>query len=793
MTPDCGPDPRFSPNPIPSPAEISKLPPDGGAEFNRLIHETSPYLLQHARDPVDWYPWGSEAFDRAEREHKAVFLSIGYASCHWCHVMAQESFQRTDVAELLNESFVSVKVDREEHPEVDEIYLTATELLTGRGGWPNSLWLTPERKPWFAGSYIPREDVEGRQGFLSLLRQTADLWRTQRNEVEAQAEEFYRAMRRIGAVPPAGTGELSLDSVMQAVSRLRAQEDKQFGGFGCAPKFPQFSALQLLLSEYRRTRDESLLTMTARALKAMAQGGIRDHLGGGFYRYAVDARWFLPHFEKMLGDNAQMASLFIEGWLLTRDEDMREAARTTLDWVLRELTGPEGAFYAALDADSEGVEGKYYLWTRAEVLGTLGTEEGTLFGEIYGLSDQGNLTGVHEIIPGANLPYLPRSWEQAAAEYHLPQEELRARMAAARARLLAQRDRRIRPRRDEQVLTAWNGLIIGALAGAARHFGERAYLVAAERAATFMLNELRSPAGLLRSYSQGKGGGEACLDDYVFLADGMLELHAATKQAVWLEAAERLMLEMDARFRDREQGGYYFSAGSRSDLLYRYKNPFDRATPAGNGLAVQVWVRLGRMRANHVYLDLAAMTLRSFLAVLQRPVTGLESLMQGLAQYLSAGSRVSETRESAASPAAAEGRVQPVTAEAFMSQERSAADAAVPVLVRLEIDPGWYVHSHWPLQPYLPPLSLALEDHPDAVLERVDYPEDEKVTLPFSAEPLAVYQKSVALRAYVRFRRGPGEGGLSPLRLALCFQACEREKCGPAERLELTLPVLAAA
>ena len=614
--------------PLPTPEQIAKLPPDGGKELNRLIHETSPYLLQHADNPVDWYPWGPEALARAKAEDKPIFLSVGYSACHWCHVMERESFARRDVAEILNEHYVAIKVDREERPDVDKVYMLATQIMTGSGGWPNSLWLTPDGKPWYAGTYFPREDSSNRPGFKTVLRDLGETWRTRRKDVDAQAERIASQMKQYSsATRVKSSGELSYELLLGATKALSRAFDPEHGGFGGAPKFPPHDALALLFQEYRRTKDKALLTMATTTLDAMGRGGIRDHLAGGFHRYSTDAKWFLPHFEKMLYDNALIARAYVDGWLLTGDERYKQVAIEVYEWILQEMAHESGVFYSALDADSEGEEGKFYLWSRKEILEILGAEEGEVFCNVYGVTDQGNF---RDEATGnrleTNILYLRDPIPAGLSD----------RLAAGRRKLLARRNLRIRPHRDDKVLVNWNALMIGSLAYGGQHLKEPRYVAAAEKAANFILNRMQAKGRLLRTFRSGKAKLDAYLDDYAFLADALIDVYEANGDKRWLGQAQRIAQDMQKYYGDSIGGGFFFSAADHEELLLRTKDPFDSATPAGNAVAARLLARLGRHTGRKEYIIAAGQTLKTFLGFMEQVPAGTASLLSATGTYLDA-------------------------------------------------------------------------------------------------------------------------------------------------------------
>lgn len=770
------------------------LPPDGGPDSNRLIHEKSPYLLQHARNPVDWYPWGEEAFARAREEDKPIFLSVGYSTCHWCHVMERESFEKEDVAEVLNANFIPIKVDREERPDIDETYMNATQLLTGGGGWPNSVWLTPGGKPWYAGTYFPPEDRFGRPGFKTLLKRLAEIWKTRRQEVEEQADRLSETMAKASSgVDGTGDGELSHDLIENALRVLRDSFDPRMGGFGGAPKFPPHSSLCLLIHQFRRTQDQSILEMVTRTLDAMSLGGIHDHIGGGFHRYSTDAQWFLPHFEKMLYDNAQLSRAYVDAYLLTRDEEYRRYAEDVYSWVLRDMTGPEGGFYSALDADSEGEEGKFYLWSRAEILEVLGEEEGELFCRVYGVEEDGNFrdetTGTR---PGTSILYLQRSIDLNARAEGIPEEELRSRLEGARRKLLERRNERIWPRLDDKILTGWNGLMVESLAYAGRHLRNPEYTPAAEKAADFILDTLKQDGRLLHTFRDGEAKLNAYLDDYAFFAHGLLELYETTGNKRWLDEARELVEVLLKYHRDEDAGGFFFTSSDHEDLLYRSKDPYDRAIPSGNGMAARVLLRLAQITGESRYREHAEKVLWAFLPVMERLPHATETLILAVAEYVDS-TLLTETspraeRELTESQADATASKRPVRVDVFASRLKVTPGEAVRLAVRITIEEGWHINSSQPLQDNLIPTSISLGKGVHAVLGEIRYPPGKTLELEFSPKPLSVYEHSMWIEVPVIIDR-KAEPGTGILELSVRFQACNDRSCLLPESLPLSIPL----
>jgi len=553
---------------------------------NRLIHETSPYLLQHAYNPVDWYPWGPEALQAAKDKNRPILLSIGYSACHWCHVMERESFESDATAELMNRDFVCIKVDREERPDLDEIYMQATVAMNnGQGGWPMTVFLTPEQKPFFAGTYFPPEDRWGRPGFGTLLKKIADYWRTDAAGIHAQAKDMTAQLNDAGRIPsPISVSESALE---EAAAQFTREFDKTNGGFGAAPKFPPAAGLSLLLRCHRRSGDKQALAMVTKTLDMMAAGGIYDHIGGGFARYSTDARWLVPHFEKMLYDNALLARVYVEAYQVTKNPLYRQVATETLDYVLREMTGPAGGFYSATDADSEGVEGKFFVWTPADVRAALNDDEtARRFCALYDITDAGNWEHT-------NIPNRLRPIDEIARHIDLTTDELLETAARAKPALYRTRQQRIPPGLDDKVITAWNGMMLSAMAEAARVFGEDRYREAAQQTADFLLQTHARPDGrLLRTSRAGRAHLAAYLEDYAFLAEGLLDLYEAGASETYLHAAARLAGFLMTDFLDETQGGFFTTATHHESLILRAREGSDGATPSANAVAASALARL---------------------------------------------------------------------------------------------------------------------------------------------------------------------------------------------------------
>jgi uncharacterized protein len=599
------------------------------AVSNRLASESSLYLRQHAQNPVDWYPWGPEALARARERDRPIFLSIGYSACHWCHVMEHESFEDPDTAKVLNDHFVCVKVDREERPDLDAIYMAAVQMLNhGQGGWPMSVWLTPDLQPFYAGTYFPPRDMYGRPSFRRVLQALAEAWRDRRADVTKSAGQITEHLRQTGE-PPAGRGELSEELLRKAASGLRRAHDPVHGGFGSAPKFPHALDLRVLLRCWKRFGDADLLAMARLTLDKMARGGMYDQLGGGFHRYSVDERWLVPHFEKMLYDNALLSVAYLEAYQATGEPFYRQVVEETLDYVLREMTDPCGVFYSTQDADSEGVEGKFYVWSEAEIVAALGEDLADVFNYVYGVSLDGNWE-CHNILNRTKTD------EQDAKLLKMSVDELRTKLAAAKRKLYDVRAQRVWPGRDEKFLTAWNGMMIAAMAKAGAVLERADYVAAAVRAADYALTTLRGPDGrLFRTAGTGAPAKlNGYLEDYAFLIDALVALYETTFQVRWLTAAEELAGIMVDQFADPAGGGFFTTGADHEQLLVRMKDLHDGSTPSGNSVAVTALLRLATLTGKDEWRATAERALAALAGVMEQHPLAAGQLFVALDYWL---------------------------------------------------------------------------------------------------------------------------------------------------------------
>ncbi|HLY37615.1 MAG TPA: thioredoxin domain-containing protein [Candidatus Binatia bacterium] len=574
---------------------------------NRLAAETSPYLLQHAHNPVDWYPWGAEAFERARRENRPILLSVGYSSCHWCHVMERESFEDAGIAGLMNEHFVNVKVDREERPDVDDVYMKAVQMLTGRGGWPMTVFLTPDGKPFYGGTYFPPVDRHGLPGFPRVLQAVVRAYRERPDDVARSIGQILEGLARAdgGRVVAQDATELDPSIAARAADALLPHVDRTDGGLGGAPKFPHSSAFQLFLRRHRATGRAEFLDAVLLTCDRMARGGVYDQVGGGFHRYSVDAHWLVPHFEKMLYDNAQIPRLYLEAWQVTRAPWLRRIVEETLDYALRDMRHPDGGFFSATDADSEGEEGKFFVWTPAEVTQVVDAADVPLVCRYWDISEEGNFEG-------RSIPRVTLDVEQVARLFGRTPDAAAAVLATARERMLAARAQRVPPLRDEKILVSWNGLMIGTLAEAGRVLREPRFVRAAVAAADFLWTSVRDAGRLLHGWAAGRARHGAYLDDHAFLGSALVDLYEATGDRRHLARARELVAALDARFRDDAGGGYFFTAHDAEQLITRTKPGADGSIPSGNAVAAHLLLRLSHLTGDDRLRTRAEEILRLF-------------------------------------------------------------------------------------------------------------------------------------------------------------------------------------
>ncbi len=581
---------------------------------NRLGNETSPYLLQHADNPVDWYPWGEEALTRARQENKPILLSIGYSACHWCHVMAHESFENEAIARLMNENFINIKVDREERPDLDQIYMNAVQMMTHHGGWPMTVFLTPEGIPFYGGTYFPPEDRYNMPGFPRVLLSVAEAFRERRDDISNTTSSLLSELRRVSG-GDAKEDLLTTEVLATAYQGLVKNFDRVEGGFGGAPKFPPAMALEFLLRTFHRTKNNEALEIVAHTCRKMANGGIYDQLGGGFHRYSTDARWLVPHFEKMLYDNALLSRLYLHYFQASGENWAREVAEGILKYVLREMTNELGGFYSSQDADSEGHEGKFFVWTMAEVEQLLGKEEADLFSAYYNLTTEGNFEG-------QNILNITSSIDEVAAARNVSSQRLSEVIERGKNLLFSEREKRVKPDRDEKILTAWNGLMLTSFSLAGAILRKPEYLETARRNASFILAELRRDDLLLRTWKDGRARFNAYLEDYAFLVDGLLTLYETSGELRWFEEALQLTKKMVEEFWDETEGGFFFTGQSHEQLIVRAKDYFDNATPSGNSVAAEVLLRIAHFTGNSDFERRALTVLRQVSQSARRYPTG---------------------------------------------------------------------------------------------------------------------------------------------------------------------------
>jgi uncharacterized protein len=814
---------------------------NGKRPANRLAGESSPYLLLHAHNPVDWYPWGPEALQKAREENKPIFLSIGYSSCFWCHVMERQVFEHEEIAEYMNEHFINVKVDREERPDLDDIYMLSLQVYqqmagsAAGGGWPLSMFLTPDGLPIAGGTYFPPEDMPGRVGFPTVMKQIHSVWTDRQEQVEQAAEEISRHVRRLSQPqldlePP----ELDDRLVQGVIAAVVERYDPEHGGFDFnpdapdGPKFPVPSKINLMQTQIaaRPPQAEQFAEMVDHTLERMAAGGLRDHLGGGFHRYSVDRYWLVPHFEKMLYDNAQLAEAYVDAYRRTNRQSHRQVAESTLDFILREMTGPEGGFYSALDAETDGIEGKYYVWSRDEMKKLLSAGDYRLFADAYGLSRD-------EFFEHGYVLHHPRPLEAIAEEHGMPLAELYARLAEMRQKLLEARQKRKPLLKDDKVLTSWNGLMIRAFARAGQTFQRRDYIDAAARAAVFVLATLRDEEGqLLRTARLGEAKLNGYLDDYAFLVSGLLALHQATGEDKWLVTARRLTDDQIRLFWDEKRHGFFFTAHDHEALLARVKSAYDSVLPSGNTVSVQNLVRLSRLTSEESYRKYAEQTLQAFAPNLKTTPGNLHGMALALQEYLhwygegetdeglqdlftgglatprpepesgnQAPPRTTPDRGAdAAPPAETVVSFQPaeeeakqhdkITVRGFLSTDKLPVGGTCRVAVEIDVAEGWHVNANPARPDFVIPTQLSLQTEQDFELKEIRYPQGKDFRLQGIEEPLSVYEGKVYLTGTLQVPDGLKSDEPIELTLRLRYQACNDTACLRPMQIHLkgTLP-----
>ena len=851
--------------------------PDGTWKWtNALIHETSPYLLSHVHNPVEWYPWGPEALERAKVENRPIFLSVGYSTCYWCHVMERKVFSNPEIAELMNQWFINIKVDREERPDIDEIYMTATQIMTQHGGWPNSVFLTPDLLPFFAGTYFPPEDSVGRPGFPRILRGVHDAWLNQRELVIDRAKQITAVIRQATSEGIINTGETPLDRrlIESAVDYLTERYSADYGGFGDAPKFPNPTNLEFLLSEYQRRAEtpirvdsqfasdlddgklpkalrhalenadislsenvivsvkakgtewlitdmvnkqahpvrkdqgelkiyktaDALLKMISHTLDMMAYGGMYDQIGGGFHRYSVDAQWLVPHFEKMLYDNAQLAKVYLQTYRLTKEPLYRLIAEEIFAFVFREMTSTEGGFYSAIDAEVDAEEGKYYVWTKPEIQQILGKRKAKLFTKVYGVDTGPNFEGE------TNILYLPSPIASVAKAEKKSEDKIRRQLEPLKAKLLAAREKRKRPLLDTKVITSWNGLMIDALAYGYEVLGNPRYRDAAQKAAEFILEHLRRSDGqLMRTYKDDIAKYDGYLDDYAFLVRGMLGLYRATGEDRWLKEAQSLNDTMIRLLWDNDGGGFYFTLADQEYLVVRTKNPYDSALPSGNAVAINNLLTLTRLTGEKDYFDKAEKSLRSFASVMSQSPGGFMHMYLAANNYLSTdwieATEAEENQHSEfATKLKGEGGINPFSppkalsgkaialpsgddvvkiSVSTLSKKQFTLQRPFDVVVQLVIDEGWHINANPASDDFLIPTTVSVS--PDATVEIISavYPKGKLLDFSFNDQPVSVYEGVLEIQMQLQLKPGVSLEGAFPINLNLEYQACDDQRCLP--------------
>jgi len=738
------------------------LKEDGSPKYvNRLIQEDSPYLVQHAHNPVNWYAWGAEAFETATKEDKPVFLSIGYSTCHWCHVMERESFDNEEIAKFLNEHFIAIKVDREQRPDLDEIYMTAVQLMTGGGGWPMSSFLTPQREPFFGATYFPP------QQFAELLERVRSVWSEKRDDVVATATQVTAAIEQVAARRQEAK-TMDTGVIQTAIDTLVEYQEMEYPGQ--APKFPREAEVLLLLNHASRTGDKNALNAAMTKLDDIARGGVFDHAGGGFHRYSVDADWLVPHFEKMLYTQALLIRAYAIAHQLTGKAEYKRVARQTLNYLLRDMTSNDGAFYSATDADSEGGEGKFFIWTPDELAVVLDKADVQLAMDIFGVSETGNFEG-------KNILNLESSYEEYATKNNAPLDALLTRVNKIKETLRRARENREHPLRDDKIVTSWNAMTITAFVTSYEVLGDRSYLDAAIRAMDYLWHTNRSASGeLFRASLNGEASIGATQEDYAYLAEALLNLYDATGEDNWLVKAKDITDKMLTEFWDKEDGGFFMAMSSADPLLITQpKNSFDNAMPSGNSVALRALAMLAARSDAPEYQEKAEATLASFSGMIHEQPAAYTYMLIGADELLSG--------EAGTRQFAAKGNV---VAHATMK-------APDEIAITLGIKPNWHINSHKPLQDYLKATQVSLgqvsldDSAKNWTIESVDFPEAQTVTLGFQDEPLAVYENTIHITARMN-KSDSSSTDFSILPIQLQVQACNDEICLLPEDIVLEIP-----
>ncbi len=615
-----------------SPANVPKTK---SVKFsNRLINEASPYLLQHAHNPVDWYPWGDEALNKAKNENKPIFLSIGYSACHWCHVMEHESFENKAIAKLLNKHFVSIKVDREERPDLDEIYMTSVQIMTGSGGWPMSVFLTPELKPFYGGTYFPPEDKYGRPGFKTVLNHLIKLWEQKKEQVINFSVQFTDQIRKHSGLMRNGEGEIRKDHLEHAAEALKQSYDHEFGGFGDAPKFPPGKSISFLLRYYNHTNDKEFLNIASTTLQKMAYGGMYDQIGGGFHRYSVDDQWLVPHFEKMLYDNALLSQVYLEAYQLTKNPLFKRICEEVLSYVATEMTSNNGGFYSSEDADSEGKEGIFYIWDYDELMEILGDQDGELFCRFFNIKRRGNFSSHEAYHKNLNIPHISNSPENIAREVGITIKDLQIKIDKIRTKLFLVRNQRVHPGKDDKIITAWNSLMISSYSRAYQILENDEYLDLAKKAANFILEEMVRSGELFRIHRKGITKIAGNFNDYSYFITALIDLYEADFDIRWLKTADEMTRVMISKFWDDIHGGFYFTEDKQDDLIVRTKPTYDGAVPSGNSMAAMALFRLAKLLDNESYFNKAEKILKVNSTSISKAPRGYMNMLSAVDFYL---------------------------------------------------------------------------------------------------------------------------------------------------------------